>query len=274
MLRSMKDLENYAIGATDGEIGHVKDFYFDDDAWVIRYLVVETGSWLASRKVLISPISIHQPNWAERSLPVSITREQVRKSPDIDSEKPVSRQHEIQYFSYFGYPYYWDGGSMWGGGLYPYAMLPGYSGFWLDRPDRERGEKAYAKAELARHRNDDPHLRSCQSVIGHHIHANDGDIGHVEGMLVEEDTWAIRYLVVNTSNWWMGHKVLVAPAWITGVRWQDQSVSVGVTRESVKNAPHYESATALNRERESGLYRHYGRTAYWADEEILESLVS
>ena len=274
MLRSMKDLENYTIGATDGEIGKVKDFYFDDGAWVIRYLVVETGSWLSSRKVLISPISIDQPNWAERSLPVSITKDQVRKSPDIDTDKPVSRQYEIDYFGYYGYPYYWDGGSMWGGGLYPYAMVPGYSGYWLDRPEREREEEAYARAERARHRNDDPHLRSCKAVIGHHIHASDGEVGHVESMLVEENTWAIRYLVVNTSNWWMGHKVLVAPEWITGVRWLDQSVTVAMTRESVRNAPLYESAAELNREHEASLYRHYGRAAYWADGVILESEVS
>ena len=274
MLRSMKDLENYAIGATDGEIGHVKDFYFDDDAWVIRYLVVETGSWLLSRKVLISPISIDQPNWAERRLPVSITKDQVSKSPNIDADKPVSRQYEIEYLGYYGYPYYWGGGSMWGGGLYPYAMVPGYSGYWLDRADRGKEEEAYAKAEQARHRNDDPHLRSCKAVIGHNIHASDGEIGHVDGMLVEEDTWAIRYLVVNTSNWWMGHKVLVAPEWITTVGWPDRSVTVGLTRESVKNAPAYESAAELNRVGESGLYRHHGRTAYWADGAKLESEAS
>jgi hypothetical protein len=224
--------------------------------------------------VLISPISIHNPNWAERSLPVSITKSQVEKSPDIDTDKPVSRQHETQYLGYYGYPQYWDGGGMWGVGLYPYAMVPGYSGFWMDRKDREQEEQAYARAARARLRNDDPHLRSCKAVTGYHIHAIDGEIGHVEGMLVEEDTWAIRYLVVNTSNWWMGHKVLVAPEWITGVRWLDQSVTVGLKRESIQNAPPYESAAAMNRERESGLYRHYGRTAYWADDLILESEVS
>ena len=270
----MKDLENYAIGATDGEIGHVKDFYFDDDAWVIRYLVVETGSWLSSRKVLISPISIDQPNWAERKLRVSITKDQVSKSPNIDTDKPVSRQYETEYLGYYGYPNYWDGGSMWGGGLYPYAMVPGYTGFWQNRPEREKEEEAYARAERARHRNDDPHLRSCKEVIGYHIHASDGDIGHVESMLVDENSWAIRYLVVNTSNWWMGHKVLVAPDWITGVRWVDQSVMVDLTRESIKQAPRYESSVELNQERSASLYRHYGRPVYWADGLVIESEVS
>src|SRR5271170_6267835 len=114
MLRSLKDLEDYAIHATDGVIGHVTDFYFDDDAWVVRYLLVETGTWHSSRRVLISPIAIGQPNWVERILPVSITREQVKNSPEIDTDKPVSRQHEVQFLGYYGYPYYWAGDGLWG----------------------------------------------------------------------------------------------------------------------------------------------------------------
>lgn len=268
MLRSMKDLENYAIGATDGQIGHVKDFYFDDDAWVVRYLVVETGSWLSSRKVLITPISINHANWAERTLSVSIAKEQVKNSPDIDTDKPVSRQNEMQYLGYYGYPYYWGGVGMWGEGLHPYALEPGFAGYRLDRPERE--QQALLDAERARHRNDDPHLRSCKAVVGYHIHAKDGEIGHVDGFLVDEETWAIRYLVVNTSNWWVGHKVLVAPTWITGVHWSDETVSVDLTRESVKLAPPYDSAAELNREREMGLYGHYGRRGYWAGSAGLE----
>jgi hypothetical protein len=104
MLRSMSDLEDYAIQATDGPIGRIRDFYFDDAAWVIRYLVVESGGWLSSRKVLISPIAIGRPNWTDKILPVSITKQQVRNSPDIDADKPVSRQHEIEYFEYYNYP--------------------------------------------------------------------------------------------------------------------------------------------------------------------------
>jgi hypothetical protein len=119
MLRSMKDLENYAIRATDGIIGHVKDFYFDDGTWVVRYLVVETGSWLSSRKVLISPMAIGHPEWTGRVLPVSITKEQVKNSPDIDTDRPVSRQHERQYLEYYGYPFYWGGAGLWGAGVYP-----------------------------------------------------------------------------------------------------------------------------------------------------------
>ncbi|MFM9916160.1 MAG: PRC-barrel domain-containing protein [Rhizobacter sp.] len=264
MLRSMKDLENYAISATDGEIGTVKDFYFDDDAWAIRYFVVEAGSWLSSRKVLISPIAVNHPHWLEQMLPVSLTREQVRNSPDIDTDKPVSRQNEEAVLGYYGLPYYWGGGGLWADGLYPYEMAPGHTGQRIDRLERERELEAYLRDERARHRNDDPHLRSCNALVGYHIHANDGDIGHVAGFLFDDETWAIRYLVVDTSNWWVGHKVLIAPPWIQGVHWSERSVSVDLSRESIKNSPAYDATADWSRDQDLSLYRHYGRRGYWA----------
>jgi len=273
MLRSMHELENYAIGATDGDVGHVKDFYFDDDTWVIRYLVVATGSWLMNRDVLISPISVHNPDWAGRTLPVSITKEQVRNSPDIDTEKPVSRQHEMRYLGYYGYPYYWGGRGMWGAGMYPYAMYPGYD-YGASSVERAREEEIYARTENERHRNDDPRLRSCKAVVGYHIHATDGHIGHVEGMLVDEETWAVRYLVVNTSNWWMGHKVLIAPQWVTAVDWSGQSVSVDLSRGLIQDGPVYDPDAGTSRQQELSLYQHFGRTGYWADDARRETEIS
>ena len=268
MLRSMNDLEGYAIHATDGTIGHVKDFYFDDQAWVIRYLVVETGTWLASRKVLISPIAIGSPNWSERILPVALTKEQVKRSPDIDTEKPVSRQHEMRYLGYYGYPFYWGGAGLWGGGAYPNMMLPGYAGVAsTPRAVQSAAESSYARAEAARHQDDDPHLHSCAVVMSYHIQASDGDIGHVHGLLVDEETWAIRYIIVSTSNWWLGHQVLIAPPWIQEVNWSEATVSVNLTRQAVKNAPPYESAAQLDRELEAGIYDgHYGFAGYWTTE--------
>ena len=165
MLRSMKDLEDYAIRATDGDIGHVKDFYFDDDTWVVRYLVVETGSWLSGRKVLISPIAIGEPDWTARALPVSITKEQVKNSPDLDTDEPVSRQHERQYLEYYGYPYYWGGTGLWGSDYNPGAMLtnPGYGGCYADY-GHAQVDHARAKVVADRHEDGDAHLRSCKVV--------------------------------------------------------------------------------------------------------------
>ncbi|MGV8916991.1 MAG: PRC-barrel domain-containing protein [Pseudomonas sp.] len=258
----MKDLENYTMGATDGDIGHVKDFYFDDDVWVVRYLVVDTGSWLADRKVLISPLSIHNPEWESKRLPVAITKDQVKHSPDIDTDKPVSRQHEMNLLGYYGYPYYWGRSNLLGGSMSPYSILPGFTGVTREA-EEERAIELNARAERALHQDDDPHLRSCKAIIGYHIKATDGEIGHVEGLLIDEQTWAIQYLVVNTSNWWLGHKVLIAPEWIDNVSWLDNSVSLDLTREAVKTSPAYDSTVQLNREREYSLYSHYGRTGYW-----------
>ena len=263
MLRSMKDLGQYAIGATDGPIGQVKDFYFDDEAWVIRYLVVETGSWLSSRKVLISPMSIRQPDWAGKLLPVAITRAQVENSPDIDTDKPVSRQHELEYLGYYGYPYYWGGEGLWGEGMSPYALMPLDPA--VDKAERRLDEEAMARAEREHQRNDDPHLRSCQAVVGYHIHASDGEIGHVSGLLVDEATWAIRYLVVDTSNWWMGKQILLSPHWVERISWAENLVFLTLPREAIKNSPEWKPDQLVNREYEVRLYDYYGRPAYWAD---------
>lgn len=263
MLRTLNEYEKCAIGATDGHIGHVKDLYFDDHAWVVRYLVVDTGSWLASRKVLISPISIQKPDWPAHTLPVAITKGQVERSPDIDTDQPVSRQQEEQYLGFYGYPNYWGGAGMWGGGMFPMAMYPGYTGLPAAEAGRDAAIADEARAVREQHRNDDPNLRSCKAVIGYHIQATDGEVGHVDGLLIDEETWAVRYLVVNTSNWWVGHKVLIAPQWIEGVHWSDETVTVDLSRDTVKAAPAYEPDAVLDRPREAGLYSHYDRAPYW-----------
>jgi uncharacterized protein YrrD len=273
MLRSTQDLEHYAIGATDGDIGHVTDFYFDDDAWVVRYLVVDTGSWLTGRTVLVSPISIREPDWIKRTLPATITKDQVRNSPDIGMHKPVSRQHESLYLGYYGYPNYWGGASMWGNGIYPYTLDPGHVDDASARREPLPAGQAGASAGRDRRISEDPHLRSCNEVVGYRLHASDGEIGHVEGFLLDDQTWAIRYLIVNTSNWWLGHKVLIAPPWLEEVSWSAQTVSVDLSRESVKAAPPYVANDELSLEREIRLYEHYGRTWYGAGVQSLASQV-
>lgn len=241
MLRSMRDLKLYTIGATDGEIGHVSDFFFDGRSWVIRYLVIETGSWLLSRKVLLSPYALMDADWMHKRLPVRITREQVKNSPDVDTDRPVSRQHEIDHATYYGYPGYWAGEGLWGNGLHV-PILP---------PDMG--------VVNAQERDDNPNLRSCKAVLGYTLHAIDGDIGHVQDMLVDEDSWAIRYLVVQTSSWWLNHQVLIAPNWFTDISWDTSTVSVDVTRQAVKDSPSFDSTSVLNRHTEDALHQHYGR---------------
>lgn len=270
MLRHTKDLEHYSIRATDGPIGKVKDFYFDDDVWVVRYLLVGAGSWLSSRKVLISPISICRPDLRQYTLPVALTKQQVRLSPDIDTDKPVSRQQEEAVLGYYGYPDYWGDVGLWGAGLYPYGLIPGYAGDGPDRLESGQAFEAHLRDERGRHRNDDPHLRSCKAITGYRIHATDGEVGHVSAFLVDDETWAIRYLIIDTSNWWVGHKALIAPPWIKGVHWVEQAVSVDFSCDAIKDAPAYDPGVPWSREHERDLYRHYHRNGYWAGSDAPE----
>jgi sporulation protein YlmC with PRC-barrel domain len=249
MLRNVKDLRGYGIRASDGVIGKVDDFYFDDETWAIRYLVVDTGTWLSGRKVLISPIALGHAGWMGRQLPVALTRAQVERSPDIDTKKPVSRQHEAQYFGYYGYPYFWGGAGLWGMGAYPGSLTA----------QGRIEEDLKAHASHATPPRDDCHLRSTNAVIGYHIKATDGDIGHLEDLLVDDHTWAISHLIVNTSNWWGGQRVLIPPHSIKDVSWPEATVSVGLSRQAVKDAPAYTSAAQVDRESEPIMSKRYRR---------------
>jgi len=247
MLRSLKDLEGFTVTGTDGPIGPVRDLYFDDTAWVVRYLIVESGEGTAARKILISPIAIGQPDWSAQILSAAITREQADRSPSIDLHKPVSQQQEMGYLGYYGYGRYWGGGGLWGAGLYPDILQAG------------RQAPAEAGAPTPPRSHADRHLRSWNTVARYYVHATDGDIGHVEAMLLDERSWAIRYLVVNTSNWWLGHPVLIAPAWIDHISWAESMVLVDLTRQSVKDSPPFVPTAGLEPEQESRLREHYGR---------------
>jgi hypothetical protein len=265
MLRSSKDLEGYTIGATDGAIGTVEDLYFDDRMWVVRYFVITTGSWLTNRKVLIAPVAIHHVDWSQKSLSASITQAQVRNSPDIDTDKPVSRQHEIEYLRYYNYPSYWEKGGVWSPGPNP-NIPPLTSNYeWSGKPPIEE-RMARARDEARGREPDDPHLRSCNEVTTYHIAARDGEIGHACGLLVDVQTWAVRYLIVDTSNWWLGHKVLVAPEWIVGVDWPDSKINIALTRDTLKDAPTYDPGAPLEGAFEVRMFEYYGRAAASAQE--------
>lgn len=256
MLHLLKDLEGLAIHATDGDIGKTTDVYFDDKQWVIRYLLVETGSWFSSKIVLLSPMAIKHLHIQEKTLSVHITREQVRHSPDIDTHKPVSRQFEMDYAGYYGYPFYWGGSGLWGAYSSPHLVAVGYES---DVPD------TFAEDDANEYRDQDRHLRSGNDAVGYHIEAHDGEIGHLQGMLIDADTLAIRYLIINTSNWWLGHLVLVAPPWIKEVSWLNAKIYVDMTQQQIKDAPLFDPDVPFNREMEQGIYFHYGRKGYWEE---------
>jgi hypothetical protein len=249
-----KHLKDFAIRATDGELGAIDDIYFDDETWAIRYLIVDTGGWLGGRRVLISPISVVHTDWEAKRLDVALTKRQVEHSPDIDTHKPVSRQHEAAYVGYYGYPYYWGGPYLWGASAYPAGLAT---------PPTAATE---AMAERIRRESTDSHLRSGEAVTGYNIEAANGEMGHVDGFVVDDEAWAIRYIEVATRNWLPGKKVLVSPAWIERVSWTNSKVYVGLSREAIKDAPEYVESRPINREYENQLYFHYGRPPYWLHE--------
>jgi uncharacterized protein YrrD len=265
MLHTVKDLHDFTIGATDGEIGEVKDVYFDDERWAIRYLIVESGGWLSGRKVLISPISVRDVDWDDEVMNVNLSQQQVRDSPGIDTDKPVSRQHEIAYYDYYGYPSYWEGANLWGLGVYPIPWVGASSDVTLssrqrqdDTVTRERQHRLDREREAA-----DSHLRSSKEVIGYEIMATDGPIGSVENFVFDDKSWAIRYVVVDTRKWLPGKHVLLAPEWIDGVSWSEREVYVKVARQTVETSPEYDVSRPPSREHETALYEHHGRRAYW-----------
>jgi hypothetical protein len=254
MLRNVRELEQCAIAAADGEIGHVDQLFFDDLSWVIRYLVADAGTWLLSRRVLLSPVAVESLDWRARRLHVALTREQVRYSPDVDAEMPLSRQIEKEYFDYYGWPYYWAGTGVWGFGDNPRAVVAG----------RIASSEAEAAATAAPAKSyGDPHLRSTDEVTGYHIEAADGEIGHLEDFLFDDETWTMRYLVVDTRNWWPGKRVLLSPQWVTKVSWVDSKVFIDLPREAIRNAPEYDPSTPVDRDYEVRLYGYYSQPTYW-----------
>jgi len=232
----------YAIRATDGDLGKIQGFFFDDKTWIIRYLVVETGDWLFGRKILISPVVMGKPEWQSHTLSVNLTSDQVRNSPEIDTEMPVYRQHEVKLQEHYLWPPYWQ--QNYGGifGITPFPPLV-----------------AQDVVDSTPEHKDDSHLRSTRQVKGYHIAASDGEIGHVEDFIVDDKNWAIRYLIVDTRNWLPGKKVLIAPQWVKLVDWADAKVYVDLTQESIKNSPEYDYSKEVTRDYEGNLYDHYGR---------------
>jgi hypothetical protein len=257
MLINSKELNGFSVRAQDGELGTVEELYFDDDTWAVRYLIVETGGWLGGRSVLISPISVLDADWEGRQLKVALTKKQVASSPNIDTHKPFSRQHESAYLGYYGYPTYWGGPLMWGYSSYPSGLL--------------MADPVAIAADAVSKVSPDSHLRSSDAVTGYRIAAADGEIGHVDAFLVDDETWAIRYVEVATRNWWPGKKVLISPAWIERVSWLESDVRVGLTRDAIRSAPEYLEAAPVSREYEYQLYLHYGRPPYWVRESAQQS---
>ncbi len=251
MKRSLKSLVGYTLGAIDGEIGKIKEFYFDDETWTIRYLIVDTGSWLSGRTVLISPEALRSKDWDAKVLPVNLTKEKIANSPDIDTEKPVSRQEEIKLYEYYPWTNYWgmDSGlglvGMGASRMMTSNRVPFVQAIHSSDESTETAEKG------------DPHLRSAEKVKGYTVKALDGEVGVVADFIIDDDTWEIKFLVVDTGNWFSGKKVLLSPSWIKEIDWEDSSIVVKATINDIKNSPEYDHGKPISETYETESNQYY-----------------
>jgi uncharacterized protein YrrD len=253
MLIVGSSLVGYGIEAHDGELGTISDFLFDSRSWGFRWLVVETGSWFSERKVLIHPSAIENVDHGAGSLKLHLTRQEIQDSPGIAMDQPMSRQKEVLLYDYYGLD------PLWGMGLYDMDVLGGYIG-----PPRYFGPKDMnrAMAMAERLEDDDTDLHSLAVLKGTHVHATDGNIGHVENIIIDDGSWDMRYLIINTSNWWMGKHVLISPYAVADISWANQQISLNVSQEKVKESPPWDPIKMISDMEERGLHKHYGWPGY------------
>jgi hypothetical protein len=248
MLRSVKELKGYQVKAADGEIGKVHTFYFDDEEWKIRYLVVDVGSWFSENLVLISPSALKRPEWKMKAFPVDLSREKVKNAPSTDTHKPISRQYETKLHQYYRWPVYWD------------SMMVPYPTFEPAAQPVTAPEKD-GKNEI---NAEDTHLRSIEAVTGYFIHAKNGHIGQIEDFIVDDEQWVLRYMVIDTGKILPGKKVILSPQWIYSISWAEAEVMISLGKEAVGACPEFRPHEPVNREYEEVLYDYYGRPKYWA----------
>lgn len=258
MLIAGSTIKGYAIEGTDGPLGSVKTFLFDDTTWKIRWLVIDTGHWLTDRQVLVHPSAIGRPDHERQHLPVNLTKSQIESSPDIAQDRPVTMQMQEHLYSYYGWDPYW-GPNFYGAGLYGSGL--GRTGaFGIS--SYGAGRATSADTMQLGSEGGDPHLRSMTAVRGYHIHATDGSIGHVENFLLDDPTWAVRYLIIDTRNWWPGAHVLISPYAVQPIDWGDRQVHLSVSREQAKTSPPWEPAQIIELAYERRLHEHYGWRGY------------
>lgn len=236
MTRSIKELYGHKLNATDhADIGHVKDFYFDDQSWAVRYLVVDTGTWLASRQVLLSPHAIGSLQQPGKVLTVNLTKKQIEDSPPIEWHKPVSRQYEEEYYQYYGWPYYWQGDGLWGMSGFPI----------LD----SKGKKLPTEQSITadhHHKPADTHLRSAQAVKGYRIQASDGIVGHVADFILDDERWAITQLIIKIGHRLSGSEVAIQTGDITRISYDESTVFVKLTIAEVQQSEAYDHTAPVS----------------------------
>jgi len=244
MYKSAKELLGYTALYKDGESGKLRDIYFDDVFWRMRYLVIETGKWLPGRKVLINPVEIkEEPHWATKTLSLNLDKKQIEDSPEIRDHMPVSRQKEIELSRYYRWVPYWE------------PMAVSYDNHML----KEAAEIASSEKEM----HGDSRLRSCSEVIGYTLRAEQEDTGRVEDFIVDTNDWYLRYFVVNIGGLIKKKHVLIATEWVTKINWPGKMATVSIPPDKLEAGPEFDYSAPINRAYELKIYDFYGRPAYW-----------
>ena len=245
MLRNASSIIGNSIKARDGVIGSIDDMLFDDEQWILRWVVVDTGNWLPGRRVLLPPQACGIPDAVNDQVPVDLDRDQIKESPPADADSPLSRQAEADLYAHYGWDPYWGAGS-------------GYPGAPLDfAPDLKKPAPAKGETE-GRAASEDAHLRSMNAVRNYTIQAQDGEIGHAEDFLIDDAGWRIAYLVIDTQKWWPGKRVLLSPRWLDEVSWSQRKIFVALARERIRNSPAYLPGNELDPDYEDQLGKYYG----------------
>ncbi|MBD3305033.1 PRC-barrel domain containing protein [candidate division KSB3 bacterium] len=248
MLRSLEALRGYTLVATDGTIGSVETFLFDDVTWTLRYAVVQIGDGFQRQNVLIAMTALEQPDWEAYTFPVNLTQEQIRRSPDIDLAQPISRQHQVELHAYYDWPQYWT-----------MREDEQIEGLLASVPDIAEDQPPSRKEAS----DADPHLRSIEVVRGYAVQTLDGEIGVVEDFTVDDEVWLIRYIIVDAGALEPERKLVIAPEWVQQIEWAHSRMMVDLTTEAVKQSPRFDPSISIEREYEQLLHNHYARPKYW-----------
>jgi hypothetical protein len=223
MLQDIEEIYGDKLAALDGDIGHVKEFYFDDKTWTIRYLVADMGSWLTGRHVLLSPDTFGRLDKQEKTLHVKLHKKQIENSSSLESHRSISRQYEMEYYCYPAEaPVNWPAVNR--------VLIPSL--------------KSDAEAHLQHHRRAEKHLQSTRAVTGYSIQATDGTIGHVSGLLTDDQTWTIREVVVETGHWYPNKQILISINKIERISYEESKIFVNLTKADIQRTAESELARA------------------------------
>jgi sporulation protein YlmC with PRC-barrel domain len=261
MFRSTKELFGYQILAQDGEIGKVYDLYFDDDDWLTRYLVVDTGPWILGRRVLLVPDCLGQPDWTNETFPVDLTRKQIKESPEINTALPISKQQQISLHRYYRWPPYWSFAT-------PFSTSPVSSVAATMQSESKYQDEEKKVVERMLEANST--LRSTKEIIGYQVNGEDGELGQVNDIILDDETWKLLYLVLDTSTGLKkGKKTLIAIPWVKWFDYKSHEVQLELRQQTIENSPSYDPSTPINHTHEEVLYDYYGRPYIRKEESVV-----